>query len=186
MKTIDHFHSGKISTGAGLRYCPKVLLHIHIYEIPQGRSSLDWQGKDMDRKVLCTGQFFQPLVLDAGPRQVNLCKKDTSRLKDLRVKQISPLLLFTWSQVKQAVHEQEGSGQSMRKAVTLLSISTLLLLIFYLLFSFTRFPSQSRGGRQPNIWISLSVCLGNATRLYHKVTSMGSSSRQIGPQSVGA
>ena len=185
MKTIDHFHSGKISTAAGLRYCQKVLLHICTYEIPQGRSSLDWQGKDKDRKVLCTGQFFQPLVLDAGPRQVNLCKKDTSRLKDLRVKQISPLL-FTWSQVKQAEHGQEGSGQSMRKAVTLLSISTLLLLIFYLLFSFTPLPSQSRGGRQPNIWISLSVCLGNATRLYHKVTSMGSSSRQIGPQSVGA
>ena len=94
MKTIDHFHSGKISTAAGLRYCPKVLLHIHTYEIPQGRSSLDWQGKDMDRKVLCTGQFFQPLVLDAGPRQVNLCKKDTSRLKDLRVKQTSPFIIY--------------------------------------------------------------------------------------------
>ena len=61
----------------------------------------------------------------------------------------------------------------MQRAVTW-SISTGLLLIFYLLYSFTAVPSklQSQVGRRPIIWISLSVCLGNATRLYHKVTSM--------------
>jgi len=57
----------------------------------------------------------------------------------------------------------------MQRAVTW-SISTGLLLIFYLLYSFTAVPSklQSQVGRRPIIWISLSVCLGNATRLYHK------------------
>ena len=34
------------------------------------------QGKDNDRKVLCTGQFFEPLVMHAaGPSQVKLGKK---------------------------------------------------------------------------------------------------------------
>ena len=59
----------------------------------------------------------------------------------------------------------------MQRAVTW-SISTGLLLIFYLLYSFTFVPSKSRARRQPIIWISISVCLGNATRLYHKVTFM--------------
>ena len=59
----------------------------------------------------------------------------------------------------------------MQRAVSW-SISTGLLLIFYILYSITFVPSKSRAGRQPVIWISISVCLGNATKLYHKVTNM--------------
>ena len=61
------------------------------------------------------------------------------------------------------------TGKRMRKAVVW-SIPAGILLILYLLYS-SFAPSQSERGRQPKIWISLSVCLGNATDLYHKVKS---------------
>ena len=73
-------------------------------------------------------------------------------------------LSFTWSQVTPVVQEKR-----MRKAVVW-SIPAGILLILYLLYS-SFAPSQSERGRQPKIWISLSVCLGNATDLYHKVKS---------------
>ena len=49
-------------------------------------------------------------------------------------------------------------------------ISSLGLgLGFYLFFLYIFSPARHEPSRQPKIWISLSVCLGNATRLYHKV-----------------
>ena len=49
-------------------------------------------------------------------------------------------------------------------------ISSLgLVLGFYLFFLYIFSPARHEPSRQPKIWISLSVCLGNATRLYHKV-----------------
>ena len=49
-------------------------------------------------------------------------------------------------------------------------ISSLgLVLGFYLFFLNIFSPARHEPSRQPKIWISLSVCLGNATRLYHKV-----------------
>ena len=49
-------------------------------------------------------------------------------------------------------------------------ISSLGLgLGFFLFFLYIFSPARHEPSRQPKIWISLSVCLGNATRLYHKV-----------------
>ena len=53
-------------------------------------------------------------------------------------------------------------------------ISSLgLVLGFYLFFLYIFSPARHELSRQPKIWISLSVCLGNATRLYHKVKDVG-------------
>ena len=53
-------------------------------------------------------------------------------------------------------------------------ISSLgLVLGFYLFFLYIFSPARHEPSRQPKIWISLSVCLGNATRLYHKVQDVG-------------
>ena len=53
-------------------------------------------------------------------------------------------------------------------------ISSLGLgLGFYLFFLYIFSPARHEPSRQPKIWISLSVCLGNATRLYHKVQDVG-------------
>ena len=124
------------------------------------------QGKDKE------GRFYVQVNssnLWCIPRQVELGKK----VQGARTCQTDPTLIHLVSGNTSSVHGKEGDAWGMQRAVTWF-ISTGLLLIFYLLYSFTVVPSnlQSHVGRRPIIWISLSVCLGNATRLYHKVTCM--------------
>ena len=58
-----------------------------------------------------------------------------------------------------------------RPAVWISSLG--LVLAFFLFFLYIFSPARHESSRQPKIWISLSVCLGNATRLYHKVQDVG-------------
>ena len=58
-----------------------------------------------------------------------------------------------------------------RPAVWISSLG--LVLGFFLFFLYIFSLARHESSRQPKIWISLSVCLGNATRLYHKVQDVG-------------
>ena len=69
-----------------------------------------------------------------------------------------------------------------RPAVWISSLG--LVLAFFLFFLYIFSPARHEPSRQPKIWISLSVCLGNATRLYHKVQDYGDHDDGVGRVAV--